>query len=810
MNARLLSFALLWPIALGSVEVCSAAPPAAVQFRGETASPAGVGTREAFSGIPGVSGSGIRAAGIEYGGAISIASGDFNGDGIPDFVVGQSSQLGGSRVTVFLGRADGTIGKGTSFAVNHGASYVAVGDFNHDGKLDTVVANPMHASLDVLRGNGDGTFRAPVSVALPGVAHGLVVADFNGDGWDDVAVAGSGPAVYVLLNNRHGSLVMAGTYSISGSGFELAAADLNHDGKLDLCVAMTDSARVAVLLGKGDGTFSAVPDYETGILPLYGIAIGDLTDDGNADLVVSAPASGKILVASGNGDGTFNPPVIYAASLSPFASANPLEVALRDVNGDGYADIVYTNSSSGGIGVLLNDGLGHFYGPEEFGIGEGAVALAIADLNKDGWADVVTAGPWVGGLHVLYNATGSAGSPAAQLSVSGLSFGNQQLEVTSARRTFILANPGGSTLSISSIEVTGANGGDFSEHNNCGSKLPAGGSCNINVTFTPSALGPRSAAVVVTDDGVGSSQHVGLAGTGGVSVGRVTPSTVAFGGQVINSTSAPSTVTLLNNGNYPMNISSVTITGEFSIQTNTCAGELNPGVSCTVAVVFTPTQLGSLTGTLIFVDDASNSPQTANLTGTGETNTTSTKLTANPNPVVVGHVLTLTAHVTATYKGTPTGTVTFYDGGTALGTATLSAGVTQFTTSSLTAGSHSLTAVYGGDSVFQGSTSAVVTEQVNQEIATVTVVTSATPVYIYQNVVFTASVSADGGIVATGTMSFQQGSTSMGTVPLVNGQANVTLSFSTANTYRVTATYSGDQNYKANSSYVDEVVWWDP
>ncbi|MFY9674611.1 MAG: Ig-like domain-containing protein, partial [Terriglobales bacterium] len=227
-------------------------------------------------------------------------------------------------------------------------------------------------------------------------------------------------------------------------------------------------------------------------------------------------------------------------------------------------------------------------------------------------------------------------------------------------------------------------------------------------------------------------------------------------------------------------------------------------------VVFTPTQLGSLTGTLIFVDDASNSPQTANLTGTGETNTTSTKLTANPNPVVVGHVLTLTAHVTATYKGTPTGTVTFYDGGTALGTATLSAGVAQFTTSSLTAGSHSLTAVYGGDSVFQGSTSAVVTEQVNQEIATVTVVTSATPVYIYQNVVFTASVSADGGIVATGTMSFQQGSTSMGTVPLVNGQANVTLSFSTANTYRVTATYSGDQNYKANSSYVDEVVWWDP
>ena len=237
---------------------------------------------------------------------------------------------------------------------------------------------------------------------------------------------------------------------------------------------------------------------------------------------------------------------------------------------------------------------------------------------------------------------------------------------------------------------------------------------------------------------------------------------------------------------------------------------MDPGVSCTVAVVFVPTQLGALTGTLIFVDDASNSPQTATLTGTGEPNTTTTKLTANPNPVAVGHALTLTVHVNPTFKGTPTGTVTFYDGATVLGTASLSGGIAQFVTTSLTAGSHTLTAVYAGDAVFQGSTSAAVTEQVNQAIATVSAVSSASPVYVFQDIVFTASVNADGGVMATGAMTFQQGATALGTVPLVNGQASVTSSFTTAGTLRVTATLFGRPELQDKFELRGRSIWWAP
>jgi hypothetical protein len=800
MNARLLSFALLLPIALGSTEMCLAAMPEPVHFRAQA------GAASPVEGV-GAQGFGVLGAGNHYEvGAISIATGDFNGDGIPDFVVGGMNPAG---VTVYLGQVDGTLGKGIAYALDRPVSYVAVGDLNHDGKLDIVGSIADTPGLEVWHGNGDGTFGASTLVALPGIPQGIVIADFNGDGWADVAVAGNG-AVFVLLNDRRGSFKPAVKYPISGSGFELAAGDINNDGNPDLCVALTDSSRVALLLGKGDGTFSGATDYDSKIAPLYGIAVADINDDGYQDLVISSPLLGKILVAAGNGDGTFLAPEVYAVSLSPFeGAASPVEVAVSDVNGDGHPDIVFSDSEDGAIGVLLNDGAGRFSGPSEFAPGIGTVAMTIADLNRDGWADVVTVGR-SGGIGILYNATGIAALPAAKFSESGLAFGNQPVGVTSARQTLTLLNSGGSTLDIMSITVTGTNSADFHEHNNCGQKLPAGESCNINVTFQPTTVGARSASVAVADDAEGSPHSVGLAGTGGTGVGKVTPGTVAFGGQVINSTSDPNTVTLLNSGNYPINIASVTIAGEFSIQTNTCAGELDPGVSCTVAIVFTPTQLGALTGTLTFTDDAKNAPQAANLTGTGETNTTSTKLSANPNPVVVGHTLTLTAHVTPTFKGTPSGTVTFYDGTTVLGSVALSAGVAQLTTSSLTAGTHTLTAVYSGDAVFTGSTSPAVTEQVNQEIATVTVVSSASPVYIYQNVLFTAAVSADGGIVATGTMTFQQGSTVLGTVTMVNGQASVTDSFPTANTYRVTATYSGDQNYKTNSSYVDEEVWWIP
>ena len=101
-----------------------------------------------------------------------------------------------------------------------------------------------------------------------------------------------------------------------------------------------------------------------------------------------------------------------------------------------------------------------------------------------------------------------------QLSPSALDFGNQIVGTTSDPLTATVTNISSDDLRISGIGIGGANFGDFAETTTCGSRLPAGGSCTIDVTFTPGARGDRHASLKIVDDGGGSPQAVPLAGTG--------------------------------------------------------------------------------------------------------------------------------------------------------------------------------------------------------------------------------------------------------------------------------------------------------
>jgi hypothetical protein len=101
-----------------------------------------------------------------------------------------------------------------------------------------------------------------------------------------------------------------------------------------------------------------------------------------------------------------------------------------------------------------------------------------------------------------------------QLTSTSLNFGNQPVGTKSLPKKITLSNKGSATVSISGITVTGANNHDFAQTNTCGSSVASGASCFITVTFTPSAKGKRTASVSVSDNGGGSPQTVGLAGTG--------------------------------------------------------------------------------------------------------------------------------------------------------------------------------------------------------------------------------------------------------------------------------------------------------
>jgi uncharacterized repeat protein (TIGR03803 family) len=217
-------------------------------------------------------------------------------------------------------------------------------------------------------------------------------------------------------------------------------------------------------------------------------------------------------------------------------------------------------------------------------------------------------------------------SPIAKISTTSLAFPNQTVNTSSASLSVTLSNAGAGSLGISSIAISGANASDFSQTNNCGTSVAANASCTITVTFKPTAAGARAGTLTITDNSngvAGSGQTVSLSGTGisaGTPGSTLSPTSEAFGNQVVNTTSASKTMTLKNSGTAALSISSITITGTNAAdfhETNTCPATLNPAATCTIGLTYTPTITGSETAHLTVTDNAANSPQTLALTGAG-------------------------------------------------------------------------------------------------------------------------------------------------------------------------------------------------
>jgi hypothetical protein len=215
---------------------------------------------------------------------ISVAVGDFNGDGTLDLAAASygDDQGNGAGVNVLLGNGDGTFQPALTFAAGIYPTAVVVGDFNGDGTLDLAVADTGDSSghgagVNVLLGNGDGSFQAARNFAAGSSPRSVAVGDFNGDGTIDLAVANyiSSGTVSVLLGNGDGTFQTAVSYPAGGLTISVAVGDFNGDGNQDLAVANADSNDVSVLLGNGDGTFQPAQSYNAGPYP-SSVAVGDL------------------------------------------------------------------------------------------------------------------------------------------------------------------------------------------------------------------------------------------------------------------------------------------------------------------------------------------------------------------------------------------------------------------------------------------------------------------------------------------------------------------------------------------------------
>ena len=277
------------------------------------------------------------------------------------------------------------------------------------------------------------------------------------------------------------------------------------------------------------------------------------------------------------------------------------------ISGGNNLDFAQTNNCPASLGSNSSCSINVTFTPTA--TGNRSSTVAISD-NAAGSPQIV-------------NLSGTGTNATVSLSPTSVTFGNQPVSTTSAAQTVTLANTGGSAVTISSIAITGTNSGDFGQTNNCPSSLASNSSCAVNVTFTPTATGSRSAALTVTDSATGSPQAASLTGVGTAPAVTLNPASLTFGNQQVSTTSAAQAVTLTNNGSSALTITSISITGTNSgdfAQTNNCPlspSTLAASASCAISVTFRPTAAGTRSGTLSVADNAAGSPQGVGLSGTG-------------------------------------------------------------------------------------------------------------------------------------------------------------------------------------------------
>ena len=437
-----------------------------------------------------------------------IAVGDVSGDGKADIVatIDNNSNPGcpNNQVVVLTGKGTGKFGKVVLYSTGSTAqSYdVFLQDANGDGKLDIITSN-WDGTISILLNKGKGTFGTANVIAsiaaLNPHLNSLTFGDFNGDGKLDIAVVPNsrvgGYSVYdtsyVLLGNGDGTFQSPITINLSVDAYitteRLAAGDFNHDGKMDLFVAMDSRSpcwgvEYVVLLGNGNGTFTPQPAGCTGntsywnATPVYPV-VADLNADGNPDVFIpvlqQGNGAGPILL-EGNGNGTFTPLACYE---------------VRD------PQLTWAWLGSG------------FY------VGQSSYGAAVADFNGDGTPDIAVLNDniyynvdYVSFVTVMFNNT-----LPVSLSPINMVFKAQTVG-TSKNATVLVTNDQTATLTINNITVGGADPGDFSAKSACKSSLKAGFECLITVTFKPTAVGTRTATLNINDS-VGT-QTVQLSGTG--------------------------------------------------------------------------------------------------------------------------------------------------------------------------------------------------------------------------------------------------------------------------------------------------------
>lgn len=214
--------------------------------------------------------------------------------------------------------------------------------------------------------------------------------------------------------------------------------------------------------------------------------------------------------------------------------------------------------------------------------------------------------------NLIFPNCGTASGATAVVSPAKLVFPKTPIGQTSTASVTV-TNTGSATLNIDNVAVTG----NFAVQTNpCGTQLLPGNNCAITLAFTPAVKNSQTGTLQLTDNAPNNPQKVALSGIG--TAIALSPTTLAFGSELIGQTTTSQTVTVANATSAWVNLTSFTVTpADYTISNNTCTSTLAPQTSCSLAISFEPTKKGTRNGKLSIGNNGGGGAAAVSLTGTG-------------------------------------------------------------------------------------------------------------------------------------------------------------------------------------------------
>jgi hypothetical protein len=582
--------------------------------------------------------------------------------------------------TAFLTRIDTTLSKNSSLIYStylggNAANALTAGSLGYGDQAFGVAVDSSHNAYLVGSTTSNDSVFITTGTAYQTAPPGVNVLGSVFVSKIDTTKTGAASLIY--------STYLAGSVEDHGNAIALAGNVAYITGTTNSADFPSPGATAGAFATMGSAYVTLVDTSKSGSNSVtYSTYLGGTGGDTGFGIRVDAAGIAYVVgTATSNnlgGAGTFKKLGSFQPTLSN-PSGTPFFVKLHP-GGAGSSDLLYATYFGGSGNPPTNNA------DQGFGIAIDSATPPNAYLTGQTFSadmPVLTPLPTGGSLIPPSAAFVAKLSPIPTMTVtpSPFDFGVQPVGATSSQQTFTLTNNNSTTVTFSSIATVGVsplNNTDFAVASNaCSPSVAAGAQCTVTVTFTPAAAGARTGTLVFTNNDVNSPQNASLSGTGSATAPGVglAPTSLAFGNQLLNTTSAAKTVTLTNTGTGALTITSIAASGDFAVSNNPCGANLAAGANCIISVTFTPTVLGARAGTLTITDNAGGSPHTVPLTGTG---TGAPSVGLAPTSLAFGNQVlnTTSAAKTVTLTNTGTGALTIISIGASGDFAETSTGAT--------------------------------------------------------------------------------------------------------------------------------------